>query len=745
VAAAGIGLEQVMLDGDDVYWIELRPAEGGRCVVVRRAASGAVSDITPAPFNARNRVHEYGGGAYAVRGGVVFFSSFDDGRLYRCGAGESPSSITPDGAYRYADLVVDLRRDRLICVREDHTASDREAVNTIVSVSCRGGVAPRVLVSGADFYAAPRLSADGSRLAWLAWNHPNMPWDGTELWVGELARDGTVAGARRIAGGPKESVLQPEWGPDGTLYFLADPSGWWNPHRWRDGRIEPVVKMPAEFGGPMWRLGQATYAVAPDGRLVCAYKAEGTSRLAWFDPSRGTPEPIALPHTAFDSIRCGRPGLAFIGGSSADAPAVVLSDLRGRRVEVLRKSSNPDVDPAYFSRPEPIEFPTEGGLTAHGLYYAPVNPDAAPPEDERPPLIVSIHGGPTASASATLNLGIQYWTSRGFAVVDVNYGGSTGYGRPYRERLYGQWGVVDVDDAVNAARYLVARGSADPDRLIIHGGSAGGYTTLSALAFRDVFAAGASYFGISDLVVFHNETHKFESRYDEHLVGPFPDRIDLYRERSAISAIDRWRTPLILFQGLEDKIVPPNQSEMIFEAAKRRGVPVAYLPYPGEQHGFRRAEHIKRTFEAEASFYSQIFGFPLADRVEAVAFDKRGAGGARGPAADASGRPARSKVLDRGRPAGAPQPAASGGRASAADGSRQAAGDEKRGRRTARGERAGESEDAEAPEPVAAGEAAVDPDDLNGGSADAPSEKDDAERSETRVGRGRGGTRKKSR
>src|SRR5579864_7625289 len=618
VAAAGIGLEQVMLDGDDVYWIEMRPQDGGRCIVVRRAASGGTSDVTPPPFNARSRVHEYGGGAYAVRGGVVFFSSFEDGRLYRCGAGESPSAITPAGDYRYADLVIDLRRDRLVCVREDHTASDREAVNTIVSVSCRGGVAPRVLVSGGDFYSAPRLSADGSRLAWLTWNHPNMPWDGTELWVGELARDGTVAGARRVAGGPAESVLQPEWGPNGTLYFLSDPTGWWNPYRWHGGRVEPVLKTASEFGGPAWRLGQSTYAVAPDGRLVCVHKAEGASRLAWLDPARGVLEPIELPYTALDSIRCGRPGIAFIGGSPTEFPSAVLTDLRARRIDVLRKSAHAPVDAAYLSRPEPVEFPTEGGLTAHALYYAPANPDAAAPPDERPPLIVSVHGGPTGAASSTLNLGLQYWTSRGFAVIDVNYGGSTGYGRAYRERLYGQWGVVDVDDAVNAARNLIERGAADPERVMIHGGSAGGYTTLAALTFRDFFAAGASYFGISDLVVFHEETHKFESRYDQHLVGPYPERLDLYRERSPIQSIDRLRAPLILFQGLEDKIVPPNQSEMIFEAAKRKGIPVAYIAYPGEQDGFRRAEHIKRTLEAELYFYSQIFGFALADTVEPV-------------------------------------------------------------------------------------------------------------------------------
>jgi len=638
VAASGIGLEQVMLDGDDVYWIEARPAEGGRSVVVRRQASGAISDATPAPFNARTRVHEYGGGAYAVRGAVVFFSSFDDGRLYRCGPGEPPSAITPEGEYRYADLVIDLRRDRLVCVREDHTASDREAVNTIVSVSCRGGVAPRVLVSGNDFYSAPRLSADGSRLAWVTWTHPNMPWDGTELWVGELARDGTVAGARRVAGGPNESVLQPEWGPDGTLYFLADPAGWWNPYRWRDGKVEAVLKATSEFGGPAWRLGQSTYAVAPDGRLVCVHRAEGGSLLAWLDPARGVLEPIALPYTSIDSVRCGRPGIAFIGGSPTDFPSVVLTDLRARRIDVLRKSADAPVDAAYLSRPEAVEFPTEGGLTAHALYYAPVNPDAAAPADERPPLIVSVHGGPTGAASSVLNLGVQYWTSRGFAVIDVNYGGSTGYGRAYRERLYGQWGVVDVDDAVNAARHLIERGVVDPERVVIHGGSAGGYTTLAALTFRDFFAAGASYFGISDLVVFHEETHKFESRYDQHLIGPYPERLDLYKERSPIQSIDRLRAPLILFQGLEDKIVPPNQSEMIFDAAKRKGIPVAYIAYPGEQHGFRRAEHIKRTHEAELYFYSQIFGFPLAETVEPVPIENLD-NAPRGRARRASGAP----------------------------------------------------------------------------------------------------------
>jgi dipeptidyl aminopeptidase/acylaminoacyl peptidase len=632
IASGMIGLDQVALDGEDIYWIERRPAEEGRHVVVCRTPDGRLADVTPAPLNARTRVHEYGGGAYAVHQGTVYFSNFADQRLYRqdrvtgaTGLWAAPRPITPELPLRYADGVMDARRGRLVCVREDHRPSDREAINTLVSVRVDGDPeGGRVLVSGNDFYASPRLSPGGDRMAWLSWNHPNMPWDGTELWVGEVAADGSLGRAERVAGGPSESIFQPAWSPDGILHFVSDRTGWWNLYRWRNGRSEPLCEMAAEFGAPQWVFGMSMYAFDGPGRLVCTYHAQGSTRLAELETATRTLRAIDVPYAAIASLHCGAGRAVFVAGSPEESPSIVVLDREPgggtgvRPPKVLRRALDLSIDPGHFSRPEAIEFPTEHGLTAHGFFYPPQNRDVTGPPGERPPLIVRSHGGPTAAASSVLALDIQFWTSRGFGILDVNYGGSTGYGRPYRERLNGQWGVVDVDDCVNGARYLVAQGRVDGARLAIQGGSAGGYTTLCALTFRDVFKAGASYFGLSDLEIFVRETHKFESRYLERLVGPYPEQRDLYYARSPIHFLDRLSCPMILFQGLEDKIVPPNQSEMMFEAVRKKGFPVAYLAYEGEQHGFRRAENIKRTLEAELYFYSRVFGFPLAEPVDPV-------------------------------------------------------------------------------------------------------------------------------
>ena len=620
IASGTIGLTQVEVDGDDVYWIEMRPTEGGRCVVVRRTPDGRTSDVTPSPFNARTRVHEYGGGAFAVADGTVYFSNFADQRLYRQDHGSQPRPVTPEANLRYADAVIDRRRGRLVCVREDHR-TDHEAVNTIVGVDVAGLHQGDVLVAGNDFYSSPRLSPDGSRLAWLTWNHPNMPWDGTELWVGELEDDGSISGAKLVAGGLDESIFQPEWSPDGVLHFVSDRSGWWNLYRWRDERVEPVVEMEAEFGRPGWIFGIPTYSFESAGRIVCALGRRGTWQLATLETASRVLRPIETPYTELMGLRAAPGRAVFLAGSPTHEMSVVQLDVASSRVEVLRSSSNVAVEARYVSSPEPIEFPTEKGLTAHALFYPPRNGDYAAPSDERPPLLVKSHGGPTSAVSSALNLGIQYWTSRGIAVLDVNYGGSTGYGRAYRNRLEGQWGVVDVDDCVNGARYLVERGDVDGERLAIAGGSAGGYTTLCALTFRDIFRAGASHFGVSDLEALAKDTHKFESRYLDRLVGPYPERADLYRERSPINFTDRLSRPVIFFQGLEDKVVPPDQAERMVGALRAKGVPVAYLPFEGEQHGFRRAENIRRALDAELYFYSRIFGFELAEPVEAVAVD----------------------------------------------------------------------------------------------------------------------------
>lgn len=618
IVSETIALGQIALDGEDVYWIEMRPTEGGRSVVVRRTPDGHRTDITPPPFNARTRVHEYGGGAFAAHEGTVYFSNFADQRLYRQDPGAPPRPITPEAALRYADGVVDRSRARMICVREDHTVAGREAINTIVSVALEGSEGGQVMVSGNDFYSSPRLNADGTRLAWLTWNHPNMPWDGTELWIGEIEADGSLRGTERVAGGVEESIFQPEWSPDGDLYFVSDRSGWWNLFRWRDGQTTALTEMEAEFGRPAWAFGLSTYAFESTGRIICTYSRQGSWHLASLDTVSGVLEPIESPYSEIAYVRAVPGWAAFLAGSPTAPPSVVRLDLATRQFEVLRRASDVTIDPGYLSMPQPVEFPTENGLTAHALYYPPNNRDCVAPPGEQPPLLVMSHGGPTGATSSTLNLNTQYWTSRGFAVLDVNYGGSTGYGRAYRERLVGRWGVVDLDDCVNGARFLAQRGEADGQRLAIRGGSAGGYTTLCALTFRDVFAAGASYFGVGDLEALAKETHKFESRYLDRLIGPYPQRRDLYQERSPIHFVERCSCPAIFFQGLEDAVVPPDQAETMVAALRERGLPVAYLPFEGEQHGFRRAENIKRSLDAELYFYSKIFGFGLPEPVEPV-------------------------------------------------------------------------------------------------------------------------------
>ena len=618
IVSETIGLGQVALDGEDVYWSEMRPAEGGRYVVVRRSPEGQTIDITPPSFNARTRVHEYGGGAFVVADGTVYFSNFTDQRFYRQDPGCKPRPITPDVDLRYADGVIDRRRGRMICVREDHTDAGREVVNTLVSLDLEDGKGGQVLISENDFYSSPRLSPDGSRLAWLAWDHPNMPWDGTELWVGEIREDGSLDRTERVAGGVDESIFQPEWSPDGTLYFVSDRIGWWNLYCWRNRRVEPLCNMEAEFGMPQWGFGMSTYAFESANRIICAYTQQGIWHLASLDTATGELEVIETPYTAIKYLRAAPGRAVFLAGAPTELTSVVQFDFATHKMKVLRRSSEVTIAPEYLSMPRAIEFPTQQGLTAHAFFYAPKNRDYGAPPGERPPLLVISHGGPTAATSSTLDLTIQYWTSRGIAVLDVNYGGSTGYGRAYRQRLKNKWGVVDVDDCVNGAGHLVGRGEVDSDRLAIRGGSAGGYTTLCALTFREIFKAGASYYGIGDLEALVKETHKFESRYLDRLIGPYPERSNLYRERSPINFVEHLSCPVIFFQGLEDKVVLPNQAEMMVEALCARGLPVAYVTFEGEQHGFRRAENIKRALDAELYFYAKIFGFELADPVEPV-------------------------------------------------------------------------------------------------------------------------------
>ncbi len=614
-----IVLGQVVLDGMDVFWSELRPRESGRYAIMRRPSGGTNEDILPLPFNARTRVHEYGGGAFTVADGTVYFTNYSDQRVYQVRLGRGPEPVTPAVELRYADLTIDSHRGRLLCILEDHREKGREAVNSLASIDLSGSGAPEILVSGNDFYSSPSLSPDGSHLAWLTWSHPNMPWDGTELWVGELDGDGSLRQQALVAGSRHESIFQPEWSPDGDLYFVSDRSGWWNLYRRHHDTVEAIHTMEAEFGRPQWVFGLSTFAFESAKRLACSYSHRGSGHLATIGTETLEFKEVETSLTVFSpSVRASRGAVVCVAGSPSMPLSVVRIGLDDGTTETLRSSSEASIDAAYISTPQHIEFPTDAGQSSHAQFYPPYNAAYSPPESEEPPLLVFSHGGPTSATVAALDLQKQYWTSRGFAVLDVDYGGSTGYGRDYRERLKGRWGIVDVQDCINGAKDLVARGLADQERLAIRGGSAGGYTTLCALTFHDFFTAGASYFGVSDCEALARDTHKFESRYLDSLIGPYPEARELYHDRSPIHFVDRLSCPIILFQGLEDRVVPPSQAEIMLEALRSRGLPVAYIPFEGEQHGFRRAENIKRALESEYYFYSQVFGFEPADEVEPV-------------------------------------------------------------------------------------------------------------------------------
>ncbi|MEM9743565.1 MAG: prolyl oligopeptidase family serine peptidase [Pseudomonadota bacterium] len=623
-AASSNAVLALQLDGDDLYWLESRPLEGGRTVVAKHVPDAAPVEITSAEVNVRTRVHEYGGVPFVVVDGTLYFSNFADQALYEQRPGAKPVRRTQSEGLRFADCAYDPTRDRLLCVREDHR-EDGEAVNTLVAVE-RSGAAHDgdMLWQGSDFVAYPRVSADGRTLAWISWDHPNMPWDNVSLWVAPINTDGALGTPRRVNEGMDESVLQPEWAEDGTLYFLADRSGWWNLHRFDGDRVEPVHEVSADLGGPLWSLGSRFYGLLSAEEALIEFNGPAGSGLGVLDLKRGDLRALSLPYVTVASLVV-RSGVAYFLGGLKDGPSeVVALEPATGEYRVLHRSGESGVEPGYLASPEAITFPTAGGAEAYAYYYPPTNADFQAPEGELPPLMVLMHGGPTGATSPNFSLAKQFWTSRGFAIVDVNYRGSTGYGRAFRQALNGQWGVVDLEDAVAATEYLVANKKADPDRLLIRGGSAGGYTTLSALAFTDVFAAGANYFGVSDLKALAEHTHKFESRYLDSMVGPYPEAADLYAARSPINALDGFNSPLITFQGLEDRVVPPAQSEMIYEALKAKGTPTAYLPFEGEQHGFRSAENNIKALESELYFYGKVLGFEPAGTLPAVTIDNLG-------------------------------------------------------------------------------------------------------------------------
>lgn len=608
VARQSKALDQPRLDGDLVYWIEGRANEGGRAAVVRANRDGSTTLLTPPPFNVRNRVHEYGGAAYTVANGVLYASDFADGRLYAFAKDEAPRALTENGPYRYADLVVDVGRNRLIAVREDHSDAGKEPRNTLVVIALSGSQAIVELAAGSDFYSSPAVSPDGSQLAWLSWNHPHMPWNGTELWCAQWPTDGELLAPVRIGDDPNDSFFQPSFSPAGVLFVVSDRSGWWNLYRVTTTGLHPVCPKHAEFGRPQWVMGMSTYGFLDSEHIVASYVSEGISHLARIDIVRGQFEEIATPYTDIDAIRVG-PDVVVLLAGSARAPLQIVTlrrDLTDRRVLATSVQDQDLPDPACLSEPCAMHFASAAGRRAHAFFYAPQNAEYTLPSNELPPLLVISHGGPTAATSNVLKLAVQFWTSRGFAVLDVNYGGSSGFGRAYRDALKGQWGIVDVEDCIWGARHAAELGLVDRNRLAIRGNSAGGFTTLCALTFHDTFKAGASYYGVSDLAALDRDTHKFESHYTDYLLASQPAREKLYRERSPIHHLERITCPVIFFQGQDDKVVPPSQSEAMVEALRSRGLPVAYLAFSGEGHGFRRAENLQRTLEAELYFYCKV-------------------------------------------------------------------------------------------------------------------------------------------
>ncbi len=606
-----VRLSDVKLVNEEVYWVEMRPAEAGRCVVMRRNQRGKNQNLIPTPFSARTLVHEMGGAPFGVVDWDVLFVNMADQQLY-LGARGKTAPWLPQNLCRYADFTVRPGTRQVVAVREDHSVPNTEPANCLVLLDLAWRGAEVVLASGHDFYSSPALSPDGTQVAWLCWNHPHMPWDETELWVAHLDEEGVPVDRRCLLAQPGVSLYQPQWSPDGVLHVVSDETGWWNLVALSDAGPRALCPREAEFGEPQWVLGQSSYAFVDAQRILCTWHQEGAQSLGILNCADGALTALETPYSEFSYIRAEGGQAVFLGASATRFPELVLMDLDRGDCQVIRRSRRDRLDESCLSRPRSIEFETEGHERAHAFYYPPCNPDFRAPDGTLPPLLVKSHGGPSSASSASLNLEIQYWTSRGFAVLDVNYRGSTGYGTAYRRRLAGNWGLVDVQDSVHAARYLVSQGLADPQRKAVMGGSAGGFTTLACLAFTDQFQAGMSRYGIGDLSALARDTHKFESRYLDSLIGPYPEDAEVYRQRSPLHAASQIACPVLFLQGLEDKIVPPNQAERMVASLKQNGVPVAYVAFPGEQHGFRQAENIKIAIEAEEYFLSRIFGIEPA-------------------------------------------------------------------------------------------------------------------------------------
>lgn len=614
-----VGLGEISYFDGDLYWIEMRPQEKGRYVVVKQSKEGKRTDLIPSGYNARTRVHEYGGGSYLPTEKGLIFSNFSDQDLYLIDQHSQSIRLTDNKNRRYADMVYDKNNDRIICVCEDHSASSGEPKNLIVAISLQDPYVEKDLIEGADFYSNPRISHDGKKICWISWQHPNMPWDATNLYYADLNNSGDIS-LPILVTAEDESVCQPKWSLDNTLYFVSDRNNWWNLYCYKNNTIECIYNMEAEFAVPQWSFKESNYDFISNDSIATIYRQQGIAYLGLIDVYDKSCEILTLPFTDYESISCEKDSIAFLAASPNQFPSIIEYKTKNKNYSVIRKASEIELDQESISVGETLSFPVNDTNNAYAFFYGPQNKEYVGLDNEKPPLIVISHGGPTGESHNGLKMVIQFFSSRGFAVLDVNYGGSSGYGRAYRQRLNKNWGIVDVADCSKAALFIADKGLVDRERLAIRGGSAGGFTTLAALVFTDVFKAGASHYGVSDLEALAKETHKFESRYLDSLIGPYPEEKDTYHERSPINAVDKLSCPVIFFQGLEDKIVLPNQAEMMVEALKKKGIPVVYIAYEGEQHGFRQANNIKRTLEAEYYFYSTIFDFECADEIEPVEF-----------------------------------------------------------------------------------------------------------------------------
>jgi len=619
VVAGGRGLGSLSFDGGYLYWLESRPEEGGRNTLMRWRTGEEPQELLSAPWNVRTRVQEYGGRSVLVVDGTVWFSNFEDQRLYRMKPGEKPEPFTPEADLRYAGCMMDATRQRLICVREDHRVLG-EPRNALVALPLEGGSEGKVLFDKSDFVSAVSVSADGSHIAFTSWRHPNMPWDNTSLWSAAFNEQGQLTNLTAHNEAVGESVINPQWGKDNQLYAISDRDNWWKIYTVSNKKftaIESGIEQ-AEIGGPEWSIGKNYYFLLDNGSILAEVMKGGVEHAVIINPKKASSESLGLNSAAISGMLPVGDRLFVINATTDEPAALVETSFQGGTPTVIRRSGEFKPGATWVPKYQLVSFPSGGGATAHGIYLPPTNPNVSGPEGATPPLIVKVHGGPTGVAQPAFKAAYLFWTSRGFAILDLNYRGSTGFGRDYRRSLYGQWGVADVEDAVAAASWLAKQGLADPERLLISGGSAGGYTTLAAHAFHDAFAAGASYYGISDLEALAGDTHKFESRYLDQVIGPYPERKDLYQARSPINHLDGFSAPLILLQGLDDPVVPPNQSEMIFEALKSKGVPTAYIAFEGESHGFRKAENQIRSLEAELYFYSKVLNFETADDLPKV-------------------------------------------------------------------------------------------------------------------------------